>query len=214
MPSIITDDMVKEMCSMSRPIPITSTGFLSHNNKVGFTPTYIKRGRGGIRPVALPIYPPASVASLIQSTCNLSKLDKVVVTEHIEQAIAKKIPVSVPQDLGAEGLYGQYDTEYQYQEQPGSASETPIELMDQDTQTTASEMAGTKSLRKGYDEEGEVLMANPSNFKSADSEPVMENEMLTDAGTGTIDVNDPRGSQGGFVGRPSGTKSYRELENF
>jgi hypothetical protein len=153
------------------------------------------------------------VNSLIQSTCNLSKLDKVVVTEHIEQAIAKKIPVSLPQDLGVDGLYGQYDTEYQYQEQPGSASETPIELMDQDTQTTASEMAGTKSLRKGYDEEGEVLMANPSNFKSADSEPVMENDMLTDAGTGTIDVNDPRAGQGGFVGRPSGTKSYRERDN-
>ena len=103
MPSIITDDMVKDLCSMSRPIPIGSMGFLSPNNKKGFTPNYIKRGRVGIKPVALPVYAPASVASLIKSTCELSKLDKEVVTEYVENQIAERNPVAA--DLGVDAIY-------------------------------------------------------------------------------------------------------------
>ena len=136
MPSIITDDMVKDLCSMSRPIPIGSMGFLSPNNKAGFKPNYIKRGRLGIKPVALPVYAPASVASLIKSTCELSKLDKEVVTEYVENQIAERNPVAA--DLGVEAFYEadvDYEGEMKYEEPTGSASEPPIELFDVGTET-------------------------------------------------------------------------------
>ena len=210
MPSIITDDMVKDLCSMSRPIPIGSMGFLSPNNKVGFKPNYIKRGRLGIKPVALPVYAPASVASLIKSTCELSKLDKEVVTEYVENQIAERNPVAA--DLGVEAFYEadvDYEGEMEYEEPTGSASETPIELFDQDTQTTASELADTKPLRKGKDEEGRVMYTDPSRFESAGSDPVMPKDNERDFGTGNIDVNNVRAGQGGFVGRPRGSGTLR-----
>lgn len=210
MPSIITDDMVKDLCSMSRPIPIGSMGFLSPNNKVGFKPNYIKRGRLGIKPVALPVYAPANVASLIKSTCELSKLDKEVVTEYVENQIAERNPVAA--DLGVEAFYEadvDYEGEMEYEEPTGSASETPIELFDQDTQTTASELADTKPLRKGKDEEGRVMYTDPSRFESAGSDPVMPKDNERDFGTGSIDVKNVRAGQGGFVGRPRGSGSLR-----
>ena len=210
MPSIITDDMVKDLCSMSRPIPIGSMGFLSPNNKVGFKPNYIKRGRLGIKPVALPVDAPASVASLIKSTCELSKLDKEVVTEYVENQIAERNPVAA--DLGVEAFYEadvDYEGEMEYEEPTGSASETPIELFDQDTQTTASELADTKPLRKGKDEEGRVMYTDPSRFESAGSDPVMPKDNERDFGTGNIDVNNVRAGQGGFVGRPRGSGTLR-----
>ena len=210
MNSIITDEMVKDMCSMSRPIPMGSMGFLSPNNKVGFKPNYIKRGRLGIKPVVLPVYPPASVASLIKSTCELSKLDKEVVTEYVENQIAERNPVAA--DLGVEAFYEadvDYEGEMEYEEPTGSASETPIELFDQDTQTTASELADTKPVRKGQDEEGSVIMANPKRFESAGDDPVMPKDNEREFATGDLDVNKPRAGQGGFVGRPRGTGTLR-----
>ena len=89
MPSIITDDMIKKMCSMSNPIPLQSTGFLNPDTTKGYVPNYVKRGRGGIRYTHQPIYPPASVNSLIQSTVALSGLAESVVEEHIENAIER-----------------------------------------------------------------------------------------------------------------------------
>ena len=216
MPSIITDDMVKDLCSMSRPIPIGSMGFLSPNNKAGFKPNYIKRGRLGIKPVALPVYAPASVASLIKSTCELSKLDKEVVTEYVENQIAERNPVAV--DLGVEAFY-EADVDYEgemlldddvvYEEPVGSASEPPIELFEEDAQTTASELADTKPLRKGKDEEGRVMMTNPKSFQSVGDDPVMPKDNEREYGTGDLDVNNPRAVQGGFVGRPRGSGSLR-----
>lgn len=210
MPSIITDDMVKDLCSMSRPIPVGSMGFLSPSNKVGFKPNYIKRGRLGIKPIALPVYAPASVASLIKSTCELSKLDKEVVTEYVENQIAERNPIAA--DLGVEAFYEAdvgYEGETVYEEPTGSASEAPIELFDQDTQTTASELADTKPLRKGKDEEGNVIMANPKRFESAGDDPVMPKDNEREYGTGDLDVNNPRAGQGGFVGRPRGSGTLR-----
>ena len=195
---------------MSRPIPMGSMGFLSPNNKVGFKPNYIKRGRLGIKPVVLPVYPPASVASLIKSTCELSKLDKEVVTEYVENQIAERNPVAA--DLGVEAFYEadvDYEGEMEYEEPTGSASETPIELFDQDTQTTASELADTKPVRKGQDEEGSVIMANPKRFESAGDDPVMPKDNEREFATGDLDVNKPRAGQGGFVGRPRGTGTLR-----
>lgn len=80
--------MVKEMCSMSAPIPIQSIGFLSPDTKPDFKPNFVKRGRTGIRaPKRLPIYPPASVGSLVKSTCDLTKLPNDVVAAHINDEI-------------------------------------------------------------------------------------------------------------------------------
>ena len=195
---------------MSRPIPMGSMGFLSPNNKVGFKPNYIKRGRLGIKPVVLPVYAPASVASLIKSTCELSKLDKEIVTEYVEKQIAERNPVAA--DLGVEAFYEadvDYEGEIEYEEPTGSASETPIEMLDQDTQTTASELADTKPLRKGQYEEGRVMYTDPSRFESAGSDPVMPKDNEREFGTGNIDVNNVRAGQGGFVGRPRGSGTLR-----
>jgi len=80
--------MVKEMCSMSAPIPIQKIGFLSPDTKPGFKPNFVKRGRTGIRaPKRLPIYPPASVGSLVKSTCDLTKLPNDVVAAYINDEL-------------------------------------------------------------------------------------------------------------------------------
>mgnify|MGYP000091147400 CR=1 FL=1 len=94
MPSIITDDMVKEMCKMSRPIPIQAIGVLDPNKKVGTKPNFIrKKGRTGIKPVELPIYAPANINGLVQSICNITKLEPEVVENYLDNAISQEISV-------------------------------------------------------------------------------------------------------------------------
>ena len=125
MPSIITDEMIKKMCSMSNPIPLQSTGFLNPDLKKGFVPNYVKRGRGGIRYTHQPIYPPASVNSLIQSTVALSGLAESVVEEHIERAIEREV------DIGTEDYREAYDNLASYFEQAlrieGTQNENEVE---------------------------------------------------------------------------------------
>ena len=139
MPSIITDDMVKEMCKMSRPIPIQAIGVLDPNKKVGAKPNFIrKRGRTGIKPVELPIYAPANINGLVTSICNITKLEPEVVENYLDNAIS--------QELGEytgtqEDIENRFDADQMpiYEDyadvQEGSASETPIELFDAETQT-------------------------------------------------------------------------------
>ena len=212
MPSIITDEMVKEMCFTSRPIPIQAIGVLDPNRKIGSKPNFIKkRGRTGIKPVQLPIYAPASVGGLVQSICNITKLEPIVVENYLENAIGQELgeytgnqeEIEVRLDADQEPIYADFETENMG---GGSSSETPIELLDIETQTRASELQDTKALRKGDTEEGIVISANPSRFVSAGA-----TEEETGTGTGNIDVNDPRGVQGGFVGRPRlrGSESRR-----
>lgn len=94
MSSIITDEMVKEMCSLQRPIPMKALGILSSNPKVGSKPNFIrKKGRSGIKAVDLPVYAPASVENLVQSICSITKLDEQVVEEYLEKRIDNEIGV-------------------------------------------------------------------------------------------------------------------------
>ena len=210
MPSIITDDMVKEMCFTSRPIPIQAMGVLDPSRKVGAKPNFIrKRGRSGIKPVQLPVYAPASVGGLVHSICEITKLEPQVVENYLENAIGQELgeytgrqeEVEVRFDADQEPIYADYADV-----QEGSSSETPIELFDIETQTRASELQDTKPLRKSDIEEGVVISADPSRFISAGA-----TEGETGTGTGDINVNDPRGVQGGIVGRPRlrGSESRR-----
>ena len=94
MSSIITDDMVKEMCSLQRPIPMKALGILSSNPKVGNKPNFIrKKGRSGIKAIDLPIYAPASVENLVQSICSITKLDEEVVEQYLEKRIDNQMNV-------------------------------------------------------------------------------------------------------------------------
>jgi len=139
MPSIITDDMVKEMCKMSRPIPIQAIGVLDPNKKVGAKPNFIrKRGRTGIKPVELPIYAPANINGLVTSICNITKLEPEVVENYLDNAISQELgeytgtqeDIDIRFDADQMPIYEDYADV-----QEGSASETPIELFDAETQT-------------------------------------------------------------------------------
>jgi len=143
MPSIITDDMVKEMCKMSRPIPIQAIGVLDPNRKVGAKPNFIrKRGRTGIKPVELPIYAPANINGLVTSICNITKLEPEVVENYLEK--------SIDQELGeysgaTKFEYQGFDNEFDEAVEPvmstapvqipASVQEPPVELFDAETQT-------------------------------------------------------------------------------
>ena len=95
--------------------------------------------------------------------------------------------------------------------QEGSASETPIELFDAETQTRASFKEGTNPMRGGQLEEGVVMYANPKRFESAGGDVVPASD-TAEVGTGDIDVTDPRARQGGVVGRPRLRGSSRRAD--
>jgi len=139
MPSIITDDMVKEMCRMSRPIPIQAIGVLDPNRKVGAKPNFIrKRGRTGIKPVELPIYAPANINGLVTSICNITKLEPEVVENYLDNAITQELGeyTGTQEDIENSFNADQMPIYEDYADvQEGSASETPIELFDAETQT-------------------------------------------------------------------------------
>lgn len=214
MPSIITDEMVKQNCPMSRPVPLKAYGMLNPNARVGTKPSYMKkRGRTGIRYNELPIYAPATVRGLAESMCNISKVNCAEVENYLEERIENEIQLFEGNSVGEgevnmvmvdpEGaVFDQYDI-------PDVPPDI-VDLEDAETQTTASAMAGTKPLRKGKLEEGKVIYADPSQFQSAGA-----TEGETGVGTGDLDVNEPRAVQGGFVGRPPsrlrGSKEEYEL---
>ncbi len=139
MPSIITDDMVKEMCKMSRPIPIQAIGVLDPNKKVGTKPNFIrKKGKTGIKPVELPIYAPANINGLVQSICNITKLEPEVVENYLDNAISQELGeyTGTQEDIELRFDADQMPIYEDYADvQEGSASETPIELFDAETQT-------------------------------------------------------------------------------
>ena len=112
MASIITDDMVKEMCFTSRPIPIQAIGVLDPNRKVGAKPNFIKkRGRTGIKPVQLPIYAPASVGGLVHSICQITKLEPPFVENYLENAISQEMrSVEITYDGDIIPLYSEFET--------------------------------------------------------------------------------------------------------
>jgi len=150
MPSIITDDMVKSMCFISRPIPVQAIGVLDPNRRVGNQPNFIrKRRRTGIKPVDMPIYAPASVGGLVHSICDITKLEPPVVENYLENAISQELGEYTGNRQETEILfdadmmpYADFDTELDEDlsalsfpvQIPASAQEPPIELFDVDTQ--------------------------------------------------------------------------------
>jgi len=142
MPSIITDDMVKEMCKMSRPIPIQAIGILDPNKKVGAKPNFIrKRGRTGIKPVELPIYAPANINGLVQSICNITKLEPEVVENYLDNTISQELgeytgaKKEVPITMDYLGFDNEFDEAVEPIMSTSSSQEPPIELFDVETQT-------------------------------------------------------------------------------
>ena len=201
MPLIITDEMVKKECMMSRPIPVQALGVLLPK-RVGNKPNYIrKRGRSGIRPVELPVYAPASVGSLVKSICDISKLDEQVVEKYLELGINNQLAqykkvgdFSMDTPPAAEQVAVEFDG--------GSAADEPVELFDVEPQTRASYLADTKPKRKGVYEDGDVMYADPSRFISSEGDiaPATDNSEI---GTGNLDVRNPNAVQGGVVGSPA-----------
>lgn len=122
MPVLITDDMVKKECAMSRPIPMKALGIMKPNRKVGFKPNYIKQGRSGIRYTELPTYAPASVNSLVQSICNITKLETSEVENYLENAISQQIGQEIIED---ENFYLSelFDDDYEYEEEEETKEE-------------------------------------------------------------------------------------------
>ncbi len=206
MPSVITDAMVKEQCSMSRPIPMKAIEMLNPNSKVGFKPRYVKnRGRSGIRYTEQPVYAPASVNSLVQSICNITKLEEEVVENYLENRIQDEVVVFNAQGDGGGGgggvgLVNPEDVVFDQYDIPDVPLDI-VELEDVGTQTRKSFFGGTNALRKGVLEEGVVIDYDPNRFQSAggDVEPASG---TTETGTGALDVREPRARQGGVVGRP------------
>ncbi len=135
MPLIITDEMVKKECMMSRPIPVQAMGVLKPK-RVGNKPNYIrKRGRSGIRPVELPIYAPASVGGLVKSICDISKLDEQVVEKYLENGINNQLAqYNKQQDNKLQDFVMNFPAAEQPDEEV-SAAEEPVELFDVETQT-------------------------------------------------------------------------------
>lgn len=182
MPSIITDDVVKEMCKMSRPIPLKAIGVLNPNRKVGSKPNYMKRGRTGIKPVELPTYAPASVNSLVKSICNITKLEPDVVEQYLE----KKIDNELSEYTGAKKeIEIQFDADQManYEDfiatQTGSAYNEPIELSDAATQT--------RGAGRPPNEERTII---PGTFESAGDVDVEYPEGTANVGE---DTTRPRG---------------------
>ena len=88
--------MVKELCAMSRPIPMKAMAMLDTNKKVGSKPNYVKnKGRSGIRYTDRPSYAPASVGSLAQSICNITKIDVEEVENYLENRINDEVVAPV-----------------------------------------------------------------------------------------------------------------------
>ena len=205
MPSVITDAMVKEQCSMSRPIPMKAIGMLNPNSKVGFKPSYVKnRGRSGIRYTEQPTYAPASVNSLVQSICNITKLDGEVVENYLENRIQDEVgvPVGGGQSITNQELLDILGDEEKSDELDGPAEEQEVSKESKEIQTRMSTKAKTRPLREGQLEEGKVITTDPSAFKSAASAEDDIHKYETGVGTGELDVRSKRGVQGGVVGRP------------
>ena len=158
MPSIITDDMVKKMCFTSRPIPVQAIGVLDPNRKIGSKPNFIrKRGRSGIKPVQLPIYAPASVGGLVQSICNITKLEPPVVEKYLENAIAQEMrSVEITYDGDIIPLYSEFETatenEIPDQEVQMIPSSAPVPQADTYDDTDDIEL---------YDEVVDLIEASP-----------------------------------------------------
>lgn len=188
MPSIITDEMVKQNCPMSRPVPLKAYGMLNPNAKVGTKPSYMKkRGRTGIRYNELPIYAPATVRGLAESMCNISKVNCAEVEQYLEERIENEIELFEGKRVGEGGVEvdmvmvdpeGVVFDKYDIPDIPPD-----IEVEDAQTQTRG---------RGRPSESDREMSADPSRFQSAGEGQIEDPEGTQSVGT------EPRGR-----GRPS-----------
>jgi hypothetical protein len=152
MPSIITDEMVREMCKMSRPIPVQAIGVLDPNRTVDAKPNFIrKRGRTGIKPIDLPIYAPANLNGLVKSISNISKIEPVAVENYLDNAINQELGVypSVlrfmrnEQDISVPVFEGDVEPTYtDYKEYFGGEYEVAVEEEKREEKGEEIEMGG------------------------------------------------------------------------
>ena len=160
MPSIITDDMVKELCAMSRPIPMKAMAMLDTNKKVGSKPNYVKnKGRSGIRYTDRPSYAPASVGSLAQSICNITKIDVEEVENYLENRINDEVVQFNTEADGGGNIMEMVNPEDVVFD-PYDIPDVPPDIENAETQTRGQG-------RPPRFDEGTVIYTDPSRFESA-----------------------------------------------
>lgn len=207
MPSVITDAMVKEQCSMSRPIPMKAIEMLNPNSKVGTKPSYVKnRGRSGIRYTEQPVYAPASVNSLVQSICNITKLEEEVVENYLENRIQDEVVVFNAQGDGGGGggvieLVNPEDVVFD-----------PYDIPDVPPDIVELEDKGSKTRGPGRPraDEGRVMDAEPTRFQSTGAEEVGDPAGMVSVAVYSKDR--PRGrprNENIIISRPRGSSNLR-----
>ena len=189
MPSIITDEMVKQSCPMSRPVPLKAYGMLNPNAKVGTKPSYMKkRGRTGIRYNELPIYAPATVRGLAESMCNISKVNCAEVENYLEERIENEIQLF--EGNGGGGGGGEVDM---VMVDPEGTVFDQYDIPDVPPDIVELEDAGTQTRGRGRPSRSDrEIFTDPSRFQSAGEGEVEDPEGTQSVGT------EPRGR-----GRPS-----------
>ena len=210
MPSVITDAMVKEQCSMSRPIPMKAIGMLNPNSKVGSKPSYVKnRGRSGIRYTEQPVYAPASVNSLVQSICNITKLEEEVVENYLENRIQDEVVEYMKEDVSLdEEVFPIFNTE-NVKFDPYDIPDAPADIVE--LEDTGSQTRGAGRPRA---DEGRVVDVDPSRFESAGAEEVGDPAGMVSVGE--LSTDRPRGrpkNENIIIARPRGSSNLRGSYN-
>ena len=177
MPSIITDDMVKELCAMSRPIPMKAMAMLDTNKKVGSKPNYVKnKGRSGIRYTDRPSYAPASVGSLAQSICNITKIDVEEVENYLENRINDEVVQFNTEADGGGNIMEMVNPEDVVFD-PYDIPDVPPDIENAETQT--------RGQGRPAADEGTVIYTDPSRFESAGDVDVEYGENQVNMGEDT-----------------------------
>ena len=134
MPELMTDEMIKKMCGLERPMDLRAISILNPaRNKADYKPKYITdKKMEGIRYTEMPIYAPANVRGLIGAIKNNSKVDESIIEKYLETNIEREI-----QRYGGEETKEELDEvifeEFEVEQDGGGVS--IVELEDMETQT-------------------------------------------------------------------------------
>jgi len=131
----MTDEMIKKMCVLERPMDMRSIGILNPaRNKEGYKPKYITdKKMEGIKYTELPTYAPANVRGLIGAIKNNSKVAEPIIEKYLETSINREI-----QKYGGEETKEELEDEVIFEEfevQQDGDSVSIVELEDMETQT-------------------------------------------------------------------------------
>ena len=136
MPQIITDEMIKKMCNLEKPMDLRAIKMLNPSrNKENYKPKYIKdENMVGIRYSELPTYAPANLRGLINAIKNNSKVDEKIIVNYLETNIEREI-----QKYGDEETKMELDDEEPVFEEfivdQGGDGVSIVELEDKETQS-------------------------------------------------------------------------------